>query len=99
MPAGRAALLATLIWLTAPALASAQSGPVTLVAQTNPPPNAAKSTTRPTTTGQAVAPASVKTKKPGETMALDDNQRSLVDRISLYLSTINTLVGQFVQVG
>lgn len=47
---------------------------------------------KPTTTGQAPA-------KPGATMTLDDNQRSLVDRVSLYLSTINTLVGDFVQVG
>ena len=99
MAAGRTALLGTLIWLSAPALASAQSSPVTLVAQTNPAPPAARSTTKPTTTGQAPAPAGAKTKKPGETMALDDNQRSLIDRISLYLSTINTLVGQFVQVG
>ncbi len=36
---------------------------------------------------------------PGETLALDANQRSLVDRVSLYLSTIQTLVGDFVQVG
>ncbi|MEA2976637.1 MAG: hypothetical protein QOF19_2157 [Alphaproteobacteria bacterium] len=37
--------------------------------------------------------------KPGETLAPDANQRSLVDRVSLYLSTIQTLVGDFVQVG
>jgi outer membrane lipoprotein-sorting protein len=43
---------------------------------------------------QAATPA-----KPGGTLALDANQRSLVDRISLYLSTIQTLVGDFVQVG
>ena len=98
MAAGRAALLGTLIWLLAPALTSAQSGPVTSVAPTNPAPPA-KNTVRPTTTGQAPAAAGAKTKKPGETMALDDNQRSLIDRISLYLSTINTLVGEFVQVG
>jgi outer membrane lipoprotein-sorting protein len=29
----------------------------------------------------------------------DANQRSLIDRVSLYLSTIQTLVGDFVQVG
>ncbi len=35
---------------------------------------------------------------PGETLTLDANQQSLVDRVSLYLSTIQTLVGDFVQV-
>jgi outer membrane lipoprotein-sorting protein len=34
----------------------------------------------------------------GETLTLDANQRSLVDRVSLYLSTIQTLTGNFVQV-
>lgn len=29
----------------------------------------------------------------------DANQRALIDRVSLYLSTLNTLVGDFVQVG
>jgi outer membrane lipoprotein-sorting protein len=36
--------------------------------------------------------------KPGETIALDANQRQLVDRISLSLSTIQTLTGNFAQV-
>jgi outer membrane lipoprotein-sorting protein len=35
---------------------------------------------------------------PGRTVALDQNQRSLVDRISLYLSSVQTLLGDFVQV-
>jgi outer membrane lipoprotein-sorting protein len=35
---------------------------------------------------------------PGRTVALDENQRSLVDRISLYLSSVQTLLGDFVQV-
>jgi outer membrane lipoprotein-sorting protein len=37
--------------------------------------------------------------RPGETTAFDANQRSLVDRVSLYLSSVQTLVGDFVQVG
>jgi outer membrane lipoprotein-sorting protein len=100
--AGRAALLGALIWISAPALTFAQSGRVTSVVQTEPArPEAKGAATRPkpATTGQAAAPNGAKTKKPGETLALDDNQRSLIDRISLYLSTINTLVGRFVQVG
>jgi len=95
--AGRAALLAALIGISAPALAFAQSGSVTSVAQAEPARPAAKNTParpKPTTTGQAA-----RTTKPGETLALDENQRSLIDRVSLYLSTINTLVGHFVQVG
>ena len=95
--AGRAALLGALIWISAPALTFAQSGSVTPVVQAEPARPQAKGTAtrpKPTTTGQAA-----KTTKPGETLALDDNQRSLIDRISLYLSTINTLVGRFVQVG
>lgn len=37
--------------------------------------------------------------KPGETTAFDANQRALVDRVSAYLTSIRTLVGDFVQVG
>ena len=36
--------------------------------------------------------------KPGETTAFDANQRTLVDRVSAYLSGLRTLVGDFVQV-
>lgn len=83
-PIGQAALLGTLIWISAPALTLAQSS---------------KIPARPTTTGQAAAPGGARTVKPGETLTLNDNQRSLIDRVTLYLSTINTLVGDFVQVG
>ena len=99
---GRAAFLAALIWIWAPALTFAQSWPAAIMAQTDPARPQAKANTarpKPSTTGQAAAPAGAKNRKPGETLALDENQRSLTDRISLYLSTINTLVGDFVQVG
>jgi outer membrane lipoprotein-sorting protein len=39
---------------------------------------------------------SAKASQPG---GFDANQRALIDRVSLYLSTIQTLVGDFVQVG
>ena len=45
------------------------------------------------------APAAANAARPGGTLALDANQRALVDRVSLYLSTIQTLLGDFVQVG
>jgi outer membrane lipoprotein-sorting protein len=91
---GRAVLLGALICMSAPAPLLAQSSSPAAqtqpaVAQANVPRG------KPATTGQG-AP---RTPKPGGTMALDDNQRSLIDRVSLYLSTINTLVGDFVQVG
>jgi outer membrane lipoprotein-sorting protein len=37
--------------------------------------------------------------RPGETTAFDGNQRALVDRVSSYLSGVQTLVGDFVQIG
>jgi len=37
--------------------------------------------------------------RPGEAKAIDDRQRALVDRVSSYLSNVQTLVGDFVQVG
>jgi outer membrane lipoprotein-sorting protein len=37
--------------------------------------------------------------KPGESMAFDANQRAMVDRVSQYLSTVQALVGNFVQIG
>lgn len=102
---GRAALFGALISISASTIAFAQSSPAKPAAQaeaTRPQGKANVARTKPTTTGQSGASAK-STKpgetKPGETMALDDNQRSLIDRVSLYLSTINTLVGDFVQVG
>src|SRR6202035_5321103 len=35
----------------------------------------------------------------GESTAFDDRQRALVDKVSSYLSNVQTLVGDFVQVG
>src|SRR5689334_17355568 len=96
---GRAALFGVLISISASAAAFAQSSPAKPGTQTEaarPQGKATVSRAKPTTTGQSSANA--KPTKPGETMALDDNQRSLIDRVSLYLSTISTLVGDFVQV-
>ena len=97
--AGRAALLGAVIWVSAPAPCLAQS-PLGLQpnskAQTSQKPAQPKATParqKPSTTGQAP-----RATQPGGTLALDDKQRSLVDRVSLYLSAINTLVGDFVQV-
>jgi outer membrane lipoprotein-sorting protein len=37
--------------------------------------------------------------KPGNTTALDDKQRAIIKRVDTYLSTVQTLEGNFVQVG
>jgi outer membrane lipoprotein-sorting protein len=37
--------------------------------------------------------------RPGETLAFDANQRALADRVSMYLSSVQSLIGNFVQVG
>jgi len=37
--------------------------------------------------------------KPGNTTALDDKQRAIIQRVDTYLSTVQTLEGNFVQVG
>jgi outer membrane lipoprotein-sorting protein len=42
------------------------------------------------------APFTARANQPG---GFDANQRALIDRVSMYLSTVNTLVGDFVQVG
>jgi outer membrane lipoprotein-sorting protein len=74
--------------------AAAPAAPAPPAAQ--PAPRAAQSAPSP---APAIPPTAARTSKPGETLALDANQRSLVDRVSLYLSTIQTLQGDFVQVG
>jgi outer membrane lipoprotein-sorting protein len=48
--------------------------------------------------GPAAAPV-VNPAKPGDTIAFDPGQRAIVDRVSTYLSSVQTLVGDFVQVG
>jgi outer membrane lipoprotein-sorting protein len=37
--------------------------------------------------------------QPGTTTAFDANQRTLIDRVNVYLMSVQTLVGDFVQVG
>jgi len=37
--------------------------------------------------------------KPGTTTAFDANQRALIDRVNVYLMSVQTLVGDFVQIG
>jgi outer membrane lipoprotein-sorting protein len=53
----------------------------------------------PGSTNLPAASPVVNTVKPGDAIAFDANQRATVDRVSTYLSGIQTLVGNFVQVG
>lgn len=98
-----AVLGAFFIGLTAPSLAVAQTVPLPV-----PAPQAKTNTTNMTrpapvmaeTRGQSSGFGSIFNRsKPGETTALDANQRALVDKVSGYLTGIRTLVGDFVQVG
>ena len=82
--------------------AVAQSGPMPLAApkQNNGgilrPPAGMQPGPPPVSGPQVSSPFSAKSNQAG---GFDANQRALIDRISLYLSTIQTLVGDFVQVG
>jgi outer membrane lipoprotein-sorting protein len=80
--------------------AFSQSGPVPLAAPKNgavPRPPAGLQPGPPPVSGPQVAqPFSAKASQPG---GFNANQRALIDRVSLYLSTVQTLTGDFVQVG
>ena len=56
-------------------------------------------TTSPAPRGPVVAAPPAAPAKPGEATAFDASQRTLVDKVSAYLSSVQTLVGDFVQVG
>jgi outer membrane lipoprotein-sorting protein len=62
-------------------------------ATTSPPPSV------PAVSAQRAAPAATGQVRPSEPGTLDAKQRALVERVSSYLSGIQTLVGDFVQVG
>lgn len=66
--------------------------------QDNPPRPNATVPSLPMPLGPATSPV-VTPVKPGDTVAFDANQRGLVNKVSGYLSGVQTLVGNFVQVG
>jgi outer membrane lipoprotein-sorting protein len=85
--AGVAAVIGFFI-LTAQGVAPAQTVPL--------PQPAPKQRAAPATTATPAKPA---TPSLAESITTEAGQHALVDRVSLYLSTIQTLVGNFVQVG
>jgi outer membrane lipoprotein-sorting protein len=101
--AGVAALVAALL-VGSTLAGAAQNVPIPTPAPKKPPtqgaPQSANQPPRPLSPiGPAAAPAPAPALRFGETTAFDANQRALVDRVSSYLSSVQTLVGDFVQVG
>jgi outer membrane lipoprotein-sorting protein len=79
-------------------VAVASAGPAS--AQGGPLPAPPKSTAQPPLSlTPAAKPNLAVAARAGGVAALDANQRALVDRVSAYLSGVQTLVGDFVQVG
>jgi len=90
------------------ATAAAQSVPLPTPAPKSKAGSPAAATTTPAST--ATAPAATESKgffpfsslgfgKPSKATAFDANQRALLDKVSGYLSSVQTLVGNFVQIG
>jgi outer membrane lipoprotein-sorting protein len=103
--AGLTAIVAMLC-LSASLAAPAQTVPLPVPApkrtqtqaQDTPPRPAVPVPTMPMPLGSAASPV-VTPVKPGDTVAFDASQRALVNKVSFYLSGVQTLVGNFVQVG
>jgi outer membrane lipoprotein-sorting protein len=91
--AGVAALVGVFL-LAAPMIAPAQTVPVPQPAPKRTAPAAKPPVSIVPDTSRAPAPT-----HPAEPITTEAGQHALVDRVSLYLSTITTLVGNFVQVG
>lgn len=94
-----ALLGAFFIGLAAPSMAAAQSVPLP-----NPAPQPKATIAPPAPMAEIRGPSTgigsiFNHAKSGETTAFDVGQRALVDKISGYLTSIRTLVGDFVQVG
>jgi outer membrane lipoprotein-sorting protein len=93
---GRAGVTALVgvLFLTAPIIASAQTVPVP-----QPAPKRPVATAKPPVSILPDSSKSPAPTKPAEPITTEAGQHALVDRVSLYLSTIQSMVGNFVQVG
>jgi outer membrane lipoprotein-sorting protein len=94
---GRAGLitLVGLFFLTLPMMVA----PAQTVPMPQPAPKRTGSVVKPPTSILPDASRTPAPTKPSEPITTEAGQHALVDRVSLYLSTIQTLVGNFVQVG
>ena len=91
--AGLAALVGAML-LVAPAMVMAQGIPL--------PQPAPKNRSQPPRPPASVPTDSVGRPipvRPGESVPYDGSQKALVDRVSIYLSTVQTMIGDFVQIG
>ncbi len=94
MASARFALLAGVLLAAAPMIVAAQGVPLP-----QPAPKSRNQLARPPAplpTDAAGRPIPI---RPGESVPYDGSQRALVDRVSNYLSSLQTLIGDFVQIG
>ncbi len=88
-----AALVGALL-IAAPAIVAAQGVPLP-----QPAPKNRTQPVRPPSPVQTDAAGRPIPVRPGESVPYDGSQRALVDRVSSYLSNLQTLIGDFVQIG
>jgi len=94
MKSARSAALVGVLLIAAPELAAAQGVPLPQPAPKNRNQPARPPSAMPTDAAGRPIPV-----RPGESVPYDGSQRSLVDRVSNYLSSLQTLIGDFVQIG
>jgi outer membrane lipoprotein-sorting protein len=97
MKSARSAALVGVLLIAAPELAAAQGIPIP-----QPAPRSRNQSARPPAPMQTdAAGRPIPVRPPGESVPYDgsQSQRALVDRISNYLSSLQTLIGDFVQIG
>jgi outer membrane lipoprotein-sorting protein len=97
MKSARSAALVGVLLIAAPELATAQAIPIP-----QPAPKSRNQPARPPAAMQTdAAGRPIPVRPPGESVPYDGSQpqRTLVDRVSNYLSSLQTLIGDFVQIG
>jgi len=96
MKSARSAALVGVLLIAAPELAAAQGVPLP-----QPAPKSRSQPARPLAPMQTDAAGRPIPVRPGESVPYDgsQSQRALVDRVSNYLSSLQTLIGDFVQIG
>jgi outer membrane lipoprotein-sorting protein len=93
MKSARSAALVGVLLIAAPELAAAQGVPLP-----QPAPRSRNQPARPPSMPTDAAGRPIPA-HPGESVPYDGSQRPMVDRVSNYLSSLQTLIGDFVQIG
>ena len=94
MGRARLAALVGAMLIAAPVIVAAQGVPLP-----QPAPKNRTQVTRPPSPVQTDSAGRPIPVRPGESVPYDGSQRALVDRVSNYLSSVQTLIGDFVQIG